>query len=211
MRWTSASTSFADGTPSLPSDFETRSSKIDSSLSHCWPALAVTSPAMLLILLVTSPIFSSATACVLRCSDAPSFTSASNTLPPSSCAFENAPRPASQICCADSFTVPASALSNRRAAEVAFLSAICLSFLTMMRVLCVRARLRSAAADGNYRTACRGEHPISLVRRLYALGETAQGRALCSDKNQRLAANTPSKEERMQYFVTGATGFIGKR
>src|SRR5205823_6493984 len=67
------------------------------------------------------------------------------------------------------------------------------------------------AADGNYRTACRGEHPISLVRRLYALGETAQGRALCSDKNQRLAANTPSKEERMQYFVTGATGFIGKR
>jgi hypothetical protein len=66
------------------------------------------SVAMLAMRLVASESFSSATAWVLRWIDTPSFTSASNTLPPSSCALEKAPRPASQICCADSLTVPAS-------------------------------------------------------------------------------------------------------
>src|SRR5574343_242500 len=50
-------------------------------------------------------IFSSATAWVLRCSERPSFTRASNTLLPSSCALAKAPRPASQICWAESLTV----------------------------------------------------------------------------------------------------------
>ena len=44
---------------------------------------------------------------------APSLTSASNTCLPSACALAKAPMPASQICCADSLTEPASALSNR--------------------------------------------------------------------------------------------------
>ena len=77
--------------------------------------------------------FSSATLCVFFCSVAPSLTSASNTCLPSACAFANAPMPASQICCADSLTEPASALSNRPAPEAVFLSAIALSFLTMVR------------------------------------------------------------------------------
>ena len=55
MRAISASTSFDDGTPSFFIALAVRSSKIDSSLSHCLPALAVTSSAMLVILLVTSP------------------------------------------------------------------------------------------------------------------------------------------------------------
>ena len=49
-------------------------------------------------------IFSSATDCVLRWMLTPSLTKASNTLPPSSCALEKAPRPASQICWAESLT-----------------------------------------------------------------------------------------------------------
>ena len=61
MRSISACTSFDDGTPSFFSALAVRSSKIVSSLSHCLPALAVTSSAMLVILLVTSPNFSSAT------------------------------------------------------------------------------------------------------------------------------------------------------
>lgn len=40
--------------------------------------------------------------------------------------------PASQICCAESFTAPARALSNTPAGDAAFFSAICLSFLTML-------------------------------------------------------------------------------
>ena len=131
MRAISASTSFDDGTPSFFIALAVRSSKIDSSLSHCLPALAVTSSAMLVILLETSPNFSSATLCVFFCSATPSLTRASNTWRPSACALANAPMPASQICCAESFTEPASALSNRRAPEALFLSAIALSFLTM--------------------------------------------------------------------------------
>ncbi|MNL87484.1 hypothetical protein D3C87_2166590 [compost metagenome] len=49
-----------------------------------------------------SPNFSSAAACVLRWMVVPSWTRFSNTLPPSACAFAKAPRPASQICWADS-------------------------------------------------------------------------------------------------------------
>ena len=104
MRAVNASTSLADGTPSLPSAFAVRSSKMPSSLSQCWPALACTSPAMLLILLVTSLILSSAAELVFFCRVVPSFTSASNTLVPSACARENAPMPASQICWAESLT-----------------------------------------------------------------------------------------------------------
>ena len=81
---------------------------------------------MVAILLVASEIFSSATAWVLRWMDRPSLTRVSKTLPPSSCALENAPRPASQICCADSLTAPDSWGPD-------FLSALIFcSFLTMM-------------------------------------------------------------------------------
>jgi hypothetical protein len=48
-------------------------------------------------------------------------------------AFAKAPMPASQICCADSFTELASARSNRLAPVPFFLSAIALSFFTMSR------------------------------------------------------------------------------
>jgi hypothetical protein len=51
------------------------------------PGLGRTSPAMLVILLVTPPSFSSAALWVFFCSDTPSFTRASNTLPPSACAL----------------------------------------------------------------------------------------------------------------------------
>ena len=85
--------------------------------------------------LVTSPRRSSALAWVFFCSEVPSFTRVSNTWRPSACALAKAPMPASQICCAESFTAPASALSNTPAGDAAFFSAICLSFLTMVRVL----------------------------------------------------------------------------
>ena len=131
MRWISASTSLLDGTPSLFSALATRSSKIDSSLSHFWPAFAVTSSAIAVILPVTSLMRSSATACVLRCRLMPSFTSVSNTLPPSAWAFEKAPMPASQICCAESLTAEASWLSSSPAGDADFFCAIFWSFLTI--------------------------------------------------------------------------------
>src|SRR6185369_13581388 len=77
IRAFSASTSFADGTPSFCIALAVRSSKIDSSLSHCLPARAAASSAMLVILLVTSLMRSSAAACVFCCRFAPSLTSAS--------------------------------------------------------------------------------------------------------------------------------------
>jgi len=107
-----SATSFAVGTPSRPSAFAVRSSNRFSSRSHDVPALLPTSAAIELILPPTSPSFSSATACVLRCRPMPSLTSASNTLPPSAWALANAPMPASQICCADSLTELASWLSS---------------------------------------------------------------------------------------------------
>ena len=58
--------------------------------------------AMWVTRLVASVIFSSATVWVLRCIDMPSFTKVSNTFEPSSWALAKAPRPASQICCAES-------------------------------------------------------------------------------------------------------------
>src|SRR3989344_13298 len=109
----------------------TRSSKMFSSLSH-WPwALEPMSLAMVVTRLVASVIFSSATAWVLRWMVRPSLTRASNTLPPSSCALEKAPRPASQICWAESLTVLDSW------ALLFFLSALSFcSFLTMGPPLC---------------------------------------------------------------------------
>jgi hypothetical protein len=50
---------------------------------------------------------SSATDWVLRWIDRPSLTRVSKALPPSSWALENAPRPASQICWAESLMAPA--------------------------------------------------------------------------------------------------------
>ena len=54
--------------------------------------------------------------------------------------------PASQICWAESLTAPASVLSNRPAPEAACLSAICLSFLTMVEFSLSVARRGSASA-----------------------------------------------------------------
>ena len=132
MRSISACMSREDGTPSFFIALAVRSSKIVSSLSQCLPAFDDISSAMLVMRLLTSPSFSSATLCVRFCSEAPSLTSASKTCLPSACALAKAPIPASQICCADSFTELARALSNRPApAALFFLSAIALSFLTM--------------------------------------------------------------------------------
>jgi hypothetical protein len=100
-------------------------------LSQFWPALLVTVSAIALILPVTSLILSSAMPWVFFCRLMPSLTSASKTLPPSSCALANAPMPASQICCAESLTEPASWLSSSPA-EVAFFCDRLLSFLTMV-------------------------------------------------------------------------------
>ncbi|MCY1557741.1 hypothetical protein D9M68_946170 [compost metagenome] len=75
---------------------------------------------MLLTLLVASEMRSSATAWVLRWIDRPSFTKDSKALPPSSCALEKAPRPASQICWAESLMAPDSGELN--VCAVAFLS-----------------------------------------------------------------------------------------
>ncbi|EWS56687.1 hypothetical protein X551_00556 [Methylibium sp. T29] len=145
MRWISASMSLLDGTPSLPSAFATRSSKIDSSLSHCWPARACTSSDSFVMRLLTSPSFSSAAAWVLRWIETPSFTSDSNTLPPSPWALANAPSPACQICWAESLTEFASWLSNSCAIEGVPAAALCLSasfcsFLTMLVFLVDPAR-----------------------------------------------------------------------
>ena len=96
----------AEGTPSLFSALATRSSKMFSSLSH-WPeALDEMSVAMVDILLVASEIFSSAAAWVLRWMLTPSLTKDSKALDPSACARVNAPKPACQICWAESFTEP---------------------------------------------------------------------------------------------------------
>ena len=106
IRAFSAAMSLAVGTPSLPKALATRSSKMLSSLSH-WPTALEPMPvAMLVILLVASVIFSSAATWVLRWMDRPCLTRASKTLLPSSCALAKAPRPASQICWAESLTVP---------------------------------------------------------------------------------------------------------
>jgi len=122
--------SFDVGTPNLFIARETRSSKMLSSLSH-WPVALLERPlAMLAMRLVASENFSSAAACVLRWIATPSFTSVSNTLPPSSCAFEKAPRPASQICCADSFTVLANCAEDLL--WLAPVSALFFVFVTMM-------------------------------------------------------------------------------
>src|SRR3990167_4485207 len=126
MRALSTSRSRDVGTPSLDRAVATRSSKMFSSLSHCPAAREPMSLAMLVTRLVASEIFSSATAWVLRWMDRPSFTRASNTLPPSSWALEKGPSPASQICWAESLTV----LDNW--APVFFLSLLSFcSFLTM--------------------------------------------------------------------------------
>ena len=106
MRSISASMSRADGTPSLLRALATRSSKMFSSLSH-WPAaLLPMSLAMLLMRWVASLMRSSATAWDLRWIDRPSLTRVSKALPPSAWALEKAPRPASQICCAESLIAP---------------------------------------------------------------------------------------------------------
>jgi len=89
----------------LSADANKLVSRLESCENRCGSQESV---AMLAMRLVASENFSSAAACVLRWIATPSLTSVSNTLPPSSCAFEKAPRPASQICCADSLTVPAS-------------------------------------------------------------------------------------------------------
>ena len=112
-RLSNAASARALGTPSLPSARAVRSSKIVSSLSHWALALWPTSPAIAVILPATSARVSSAADWVLRCTLAPSFFSASNTLLPPLWALANAPRPASQICCAESLTVCASWLSSR--------------------------------------------------------------------------------------------------
>src|SRR5450830_18593 len=125
MRVIRALTSLADGTPSLFSALATRSSKMLSSLSH-WPeALDEMSVAMVDILLVASEIFSSATDCVLRCKLTPSLTRASKALEPSAWALLKAPRPACQICWAESLTDPF------RSVSVFFLGVIFFNFLTM--------------------------------------------------------------------------------
>ena len=130
-RAVSAATSLAVGTPSLLIALAVRCSKIDSSLSHCALALAPTSPAIAVIFAVAAPMRSSAALCVFFCRLMPSLISFSKAWVPSACALENAPMPASQICCAESRIVCASWLSSRPAGLAAFFSAIALSFLTM--------------------------------------------------------------------------------
>ena len=66
-RLVSASTSLAVGTPSLFMALAVRCSKMPSSLSQFWPALADTVPAMALMRPVTSLIFSSARPWVFFC------------------------------------------------------------------------------------------------------------------------------------------------
>ena len=78
----------------------------------------------LLHLLVISLTFASASLRVRASRCLPSLTRASNTFAPSSCVFENAPRPASQICCAESRTVDASCRSPAPSASA-------FSFFTM--------------------------------------------------------------------------------
>jgi hypothetical protein len=130
MRADNASMSRAVGTPSFFSVRDTRSSARDSSLSH-WPvAREDSSGATPAIRLVASASFSSAADCVLRWMARPSFTSESNTLPPSSCALENAPSPASQIWLTDSRTVSPHCAALFFPAAASSLPACCV-FLTM--------------------------------------------------------------------------------
>ncbi len=136
MRRISASMSRLDGTPSLCSAFSTRCSKIVSSRSHFWPALLVTPSAIAVILPATSPMRSSATAWVRRCRLRPSLTSFSKTLPPSAWALAKAPMPASQICCADSRTAPASAPSMPCDGPAALLRAIFCNLRTIVLSPC---------------------------------------------------------------------------
>src|SRR5574337_93908 len=102
-RAASASRSRDEGTPSAFSAFATRSSKMFSRPPQGRAACADRPLANAPIRCVASDSFCCASACVLRCRARPSLTSASNIRPPSSPAFANAPRPASQIfCCAGS-------------------------------------------------------------------------------------------------------------
>ncbi len=137
MRSISASTSRAEGTPSLPSALATRSSNRLSSLSH-WPAaLLWISLAMLLTRLVASLMRSSAAVWVLRWMLMPSFTRVSKALPPSSCALAKAPRPASQICWAESLMAPARGEpAVPFEADARALPPFFWIFLTMMRGSC---------------------------------------------------------------------------
>ncbi|MCY1313504.1 hypothetical protein D9M70_640330 [compost metagenome] len=105
-----------------------------SSLSH-WPAaFEEISVAMPDTRLVASEMRSSATACVLRWIDRPSLTRVSKALPPSAWALEKAPRPASQICWAESLMAP----DSGELAPAAALDAVVdfWIFLTMGRLRC---------------------------------------------------------------------------
>ncbi|MPM69921.1 hypothetical protein SDC9_116869 [bioreactor metagenome] len=86
-----------------------RSSARATRCSNSVSSLSSGSAARLETLLARSPSralaacnCSWAIACACFCSARPSCTRTLNTLPPSCCAFENAPSPASQICSADS-------------------------------------------------------------------------------------------------------------
>ena len=128
--------------------------------------------------------------------------------------------PASQICCADSLTEPASALSNRPAPEAFFLAAIALSFLTICGspgVCCGCAPAAGMAATLGKTGS--GGHPNLLVRRAQRpvgalLGFAPRGDLSPLHKNRHGRERTGRgaiRGSRMRYFVTGATGFIGKR
>ena len=104
MRAISALMSLADGTPILLSTLATRSSKMLSSLSH-WPdALLEMSVAKFVTFWAASLIFSPAADWVLRWKLTPSLTRASKALLPSVWAWVKAPKPACQMCCAESLT-----------------------------------------------------------------------------------------------------------
>src|SRR5207249_1393960 len=122
----------------------------------------------------------------------------------SSCAFENAPSPASQICWAESRTVSARFDSLEE-------SAMSFSLLTMSfpfrwsedvrRMLGEFARGRTLM-----NTVCERRFG-RLLSRLFAPSATIRRRKI----GRRLSESPISREEFMAYFVTGASGFIGKR
>jgi hypothetical protein len=90
-----------------PVSFWTLAVKVSTRLASAWRSRFVDSPTRLNARPI-SLTFASATLRVRASRLFPSLTRASNTFAPSSCVFENAPRPACQICCAESRTIDAS-------------------------------------------------------------------------------------------------------
>src|SRR5690606_26098455 len=171
--------------------------------------------AMLLMRLEASEMRSSATACVLRWIDRPSLTSDSKALPPSSCALEKAPRPASQICCAESLMAPDRGDVDAEALDDAlvFWTFLTMGFLCEANGLWMAGGAHEGPPAGRWDQCkwvggglCRGWQLKPGHTRVCAeWGGSAAGEECGIVFNR-----TFPKETFMHYFVTGATGFIGK-